>query len=81
MEILTELSNFVDNYFIFPILIAALISSVMNYYKTKFEDVGEKYNPLLREIIQWVVTFVFSLGIVLILIAVWILFKNIINSL
>ncbi len=63
--LLNKLNQLVNNNFIEPILIASLLSAMMGYYKSKINFKIE--NGILKEIFEWITSFVFSLTMVIIL--------------
>jgi len=77
--ILDNLNNLIDNNFIEPILIACLLSAMMSYYKTNLNF--NIKNHLWKDIVEWGASFVFSLGMVLILYLIYQVIVLIINQL
>ncbi|MFH1310782.1 MAG: hypothetical protein ABIH65_00045 [Nanoarchaeota archaeon] len=77
--IFENLNNFVDNNFIEPILIACLLSAMMGYYKSKLTT--QIKNRIWKDIVEWILSFVFSLGMVMGLYLIYQIIRLIINQL
>ena len=78
--ILSELVRFKSSYLVAPVLVAALLSAVIGYYKTKFEHFGSRrFGRVGRELLQWVIALCFALIIILALFILWLVITNLIQ--